>query len=235
MRAVPQPSSGTKPAALCLAQLVHALSVWPPTSSRAHRPPPARSSCPEALCNRAHNLAHTLAHRYSGETIPTEQGHGLLHAGRTPHCGVPVSSGARYQLVLFLISEEHPDLGGRLQAIGAAAGAKGHEYKAAASVKTRDVELSCTVLERALGWNGRDVESWSQLAHNHASEGRHAEAEKCFAKAAELTGGRDFAALVGLAAQRREQEDLEGALKALLQATPPPPLGCFSRGAPIRS
>jgi|TARA_B100000524_G_scaffold128239_1_gene63223 tetratricopeptide (TPR) repeat protein len=189
--------------------------------------------------------------QYSGETIPTERGHALLHAGRTPHCGVPVTSGSRYQLVLFLIGTQQPDLGGRLQAslhthsapfmssppfspyvsppfdqiqaIGAAAGAKGHAYQAPSA--SRDLELSCTLLERALEMNGRDLESWSQLAHNHMAEGRHEAAERCFATAAELSGGRDFAALTDLAAARRTLKQPERALEALLEALgagPPP-------------
>jgi len=47
-----------------------------------------------------------------------------MHAGGLRHCGVPVAQGVRYQLVLFLLSTDHPDVAGRLQAIGAAAGAK---------------------------------------------------------------------------------------------------------------
>eukprot|EP00965_Chrysotila_dentata_P185657 6129358-Pleurochrysis_carterae.AAC.2 len=36
--------------------------------------------------------------QHSGETIAAERGHGVLHAGRIPHCGVPVATGTRCTL-----------------------------------------------------------------------------------------------------------------------------------------
>merc|ERR1719399_2787437 len=57
--------------------------------------------------------------QHSGDTFIASRGQCIMHAGRLPHAGVPVARGTRYQLVLFLISTEFPDIAGRLQAVGA--------------------------------------------------------------------------------------------------------------------
>lgn len=156
--------------------------------------------------------------QHSGATLVPARGEAVLHAGGIPHCGVPVSSGSRYQLVLFLLSVDQPELSGRLQAIGAAAGAKRQGA-------LQDVELSTNVLERALLLNERDAESWSQLAHNAAHREDAKGAEACFEKVVALSGGRDFAALTSLAALQREaSRPLEALtnLRRALEAGPPP-------------
>ena len=56
---------------------------------------------------------------------------------------MPVASGRRYQLVLFILTTEHADVPARLKAIGAAAGAK-------AAGKLMDVGLSTAALARVL-------------------------------------------------------------------------------------
>ena len=113
--------------------------------------------------------------QHSGETVVAGRGEAVMHAGGIPHCGVPVRSGCRYQLVLFLLSTEHADIAGRLKAIGAAAGAKSHG-------ELMDVALSTAVLERACKANAFDGESWSLLAHNKKHAGDLPAAAKAFEK-----------------------------------------------------
>jgi Tfp pilus assembly protein PilF len=158
--------------------------------------------------------------QYSGERLLAPRGAAVMHAGALPHCGVPVSRGTRYQLVLFLLSTAHADVSGRLQAIGAATGAK-------AQKELMDLALSTTVLERAVARNPRDGESWSQLAHNrwHAKDLKGAAA--AFERVLELSGRRDFAALCSLAAVEREAGRAAKALPLLRHAlevgAPPSP------------
>ena len=40
--------------------------------------------------------------QHDDSTVVARRGEALMHAGGIPHCGVPVKSGCRYQLVLFL-------------------------------------------------------------------------------------------------------------------------------------
>ena len=158
--------------------------------------------------------------QHDGATTVLGRGEALVHAGGIPHCGVPVSRGARYQLVLFILSTEHADLSGRLQAIGAASGAK-------AAKPLMDLELSTASLERAIAINPLDAESWSQLAHNRRHAGDNAGAVSAFEQVITLGGGRDFAALCSLAATRTAMGEPETALahleRALSIGAPPSP------------
>jgi cytochrome c-type biogenesis protein CcmH/NrfG len=170
----------------------------------------------------------------TGETIRARRGEALVHAGRIPHSGVPVSRGVRYQLVVFLMSTSHVDLGGRLQAVGAAAGAKRFDgsseqrrraAKAAGGVT--DVALSSKALSLSLKANPRDAETWSQLAHNQWHDGDLAAAARSLAMVLELSGRRDFAALADAAAvsraRERPAEALELLQEALILGAPPSP------------
>jgi hypothetical protein len=163
--------------------------------------------------------------QHSAETLVVDRGEAVMHAGAIPHCGVPVESGVRYQLVLFLLSERHPDVAGRLQAIGAAAGAKkgGTER----DNPLLDLELSSTALEASCRLNPMDAESWSQLAHNRRCAGDLAGAALGFERVLALSGRRDFAALTSLASVRREMGEPEPALAhlqaALAVGAPPSP------------
>ena len=158
--------------------------------------------------------------QHSDTTLVAGRGEAVMHAGAIPHCGVPVASGARYQLVLFVLSTEHADLAGRLKAIGAAAGAK-------AGGPLMDVPLSTDALERACALNPCDTEAWSQLAHNRRHAGDAKGAAAAFERIGELSDRRDFAALVSLAAVRTEQARHADALDALERAlsigAPPSP------------
>ena len=154
----------------------------------------------------------------SGDILLAERGEAVLHAGGLRHCGVPVRSGVRYQLVLFLLSTEHPDVAGRLQAIGAAAGAK---------AGAKDVPLSSVALERASRLNPLDGETWSLLGLNRRHEGDLEGAAAAFERAVAISGRRDFGALVQLAgvrsAQSRPAEALEVLQDALQVGAPPSP------------
>ncbi len=158
--------------------------------------------------------------QHSGEGVVAGRGEVVMHAGGVPHCGVPVASGARYQLVLFLLSTDFPDLCGRLKAIGAASGAK-------AGSALMDVQLSDTALRKALDINPRDAEAWSQLGHNCKHLGDMEGAAEAFETIGKLSGQRDFAALCDLAevrsAQRRPQEALDALQAALSVGAPPSP------------
>ena len=99
--------------------------------------------------------------QHSAQTVVAGRGEVVMHAGGVPHCGVPVSRGARYQLVLFVLSAAYAELPARLKAIGAAAGAK-------ASSSLMDVPFSSAALERSTRLNPLDCEAWSQLAHNRS-------------------------------------------------------------------
>ena len=179
-----------------------------------------------ALSDQADYAGGGTWFEHTDEVIRSACGEGLLHAGGLPHCGVPVSSGTRYVLVLFLLSTTAPMVGGRLQAIGAAAGAKpvlGGGVRA-----PRDLELSCACLERALALNPSDRESWSQLGHNKWHAGDLGGAERCFLEAVKRSGGRDFAALRDCAAVQRAAGEparaLETARAASALGPPPGPL-----------
>ena len=158
---------------------------------------------------------------HSGETLLAERGEAVMHAGGLRHCGVPVASGSRYQLVLFLLSADYPDVAGRLQAIGAAAGAK------ASQGALMDVPLSTKALERAAKLNPCDGETWSLLGYNRRHDTDLEGAATAFQKAVDVSGARDFGALTALAATRSAQERPADALAALRQAlevgAPPSP------------
>lgn len=158
--------------------------------------------------------------QHDGKTIVAGRGEALVHAGGIPHCGVPVDRGARYQLVLFILSTAHADLSGRMQAIGAAAGAK-------AAKPLMDVDLSTAALERAAEINPLDAETWSQFAHNRKHAGDAAGAAAAFERVVSLSHGRDFAALCSLAAVRTSMGDDAAALghleRALAIGAPPSP------------
>mmetsp|Transcript_17158 Transcript_17158/g.56308 ORF Transcript_17158/g.56308 Transcript_17158/m.56308 type:complete len:285 (+) Transcript_17158:794-1648(+) len=161
---------------------------------------------------------------HSGETLVCERGGALLHAGGLPHCGVPVTRGVRHLLVLFLLAAPLPLLAGRLQAIGAAAGTK-PQFFIQPRRRPADLALSSAALQLAIEANPRDAESHSQLGHNFASEDRHADAQRCFEAAVELSRGRDFAALVSLAEAQAAQRQHAAALvslQAALELAPPP-------------
>lgn len=161
--------------------------------------------------------------QHSGQVLSTEQGHGLLHAGRLPHSGVPVGSGVRCQLVLFLISTQHVDRAARLKAVGAAAGAKAGQPGAAAAAV--DESLSTRALLLSAQENPRDAEVWAQLAHNSRARGDTQAAAEQFANVVELSGGRDFAALCNLGWEQQGMGQHEAALNSLalaLQVGAPP-------------
>ena len=158
--------------------------------------------------------------QHSAETVRARRGEAVIHAGGLPHCGVPVSTGSRVQLVLFLLSTAHPQLDGRLQAIGAAAGAK-------AASELMDIELSNWALDAAVRANPLDGESWRQLAHNRRHTGDASGAVDAFERVIQLSADRDFGALCSLAAVHSEQGRPEEALDALQRAitlgAPPSP------------
>lgn len=158
--------------------------------------------------------------QHNGETVVAGRGEAVVHPGILRHCGVPVESGSRYQLVLFILSTEFADLSGRMQAIGAAAGAK-------AAGELMDVALSSSMLEAACKVNPLDTESWSQLAHNRRHDGDLTASARAFERVVDLSGARDFAALCSLAAVRSQQDEHEAALDALERAlslgAPPSP------------
>ena len=160
---------------------------------------------------------------HSRETVLTERGEAVMHAGGLRHCGVPVAEGVRYQLVLFVLSTEHADVAGRLQAIGAAAGAKAAQG-ARAPV---DLELSTAALERACALNPLDGESWSLLGCNRRQQSDLDGAAVAFERAASLSADTDFGALMNLAAVRSAQQRPADALAALQKAlaigAPPSP------------
>ena len=175
------------------------------------------------------NVALTDSSRFTGggtwfqhadEIVVADRGEVVMHAGAVPHCGVPVASGERYQLVLFILTDKHPDLPGRLKAIGAAAGAK-------AASALMDVKLSTTALERSVQLNPMDTEAWNQLGHNKRHDGDLEAAADAFERIGKLSGQRDFAALCSLAAVRSSQSDHGAALEALTRAidigAPPSP------------
>ena len=156
--------------------------------------------------------------QHSGETLASARGEAVVHAGRIAHCGVPVSSGVRHQLVLFLLSTEHAELAGRLQAIGAATGA---------TAGAKDLRLSTASLRRAVAMadGAADGETWKLLGHNHRHAKRLAEAEDCFAMADTLSRGRDFAAKLALAdvqTERGRAADALATLAAAIELGPPP-------------
>ena len=163
--------------------------------------------------------------QHDGAVINCEQGHALVHAGGLVHAGVPVTRGTRHVLVLFLVGAEHPMLSGRMQAVGAAAGAK--PVLGGAPREPRDLALSVAMLERAVKANPCELESWSQLGWNRRHAGDHAEALRCFEKAAALSGGRDFSALAEAASSQlalgRNDDALESARRALEVGPPPGP------------
>ena len=163
--------------------------------------------------------------QHDGAVINCEQGHALVHAGGLVHAGVPVTRGTRHVLVLFLVGAEHPMLSGRMQAVGAAAGAK--PVLGGAPREPRDLTLSVAMLERAVKANPCELESWSQLGWNRRHAGDHAEALRCFEKAAALSGGRDFSALAEAASSQlalgRNDDALESARRALEVGPPPGP------------
>ena len=160
---------------------------------------------------------------HSRETVLTERGEAVMHAGGLRHCGVPVAQGVRYQLVLFLLSTDHPDVAGRLQAIGAAAGAKAAQGGRA----PLDIALSTAALERACALNPLDGESWSLLGCNRRQQSDLDGAARAFERAASLSADTDFGALVNLAAVRSAQQRPADALAALQKAlaigAPPSP------------
>ena len=82
--------------------------------------------------------------QHDGAVINCEQGHALVHAGGLVHAGVPVTRGTRHVLVLFLVGAEPPMLSGRMQAVGAAAGAK--PVLGGAPREPRDLTLSIAML-----------------------------------------------------------------------------------------
>jgi len=49
-------------------------------------------------------VEHHDRFQHDGKEVLCGQGEGLLHAGGLTHCGVPVTKGTRYLLVLFLLA-----------------------------------------------------------------------------------------------------------------------------------
>lgn len=163
--------------------------------------------------------------QHFGDVMRAERGRGLLHAGRLPHCGVPVDTGVRYQLVLFLISADHIDTAARLKAVGAALGAKAADPGGRATGTPVDEPLSTRALRLSLRANPRDAEAWAQLAHNSRWRGDGKAAAHEFAQVVELSGRRDFAALCNLGWEQHMLGKDEDALKILTDALaigPPP-------------
>jgi len=72
----------------------------------------------------------------------------VLHASPLVHSGAPTTRGERYQLVVFAISEQWPDVGGRLQLKGTQMLAQEETAGAAAA------------LEHSIRANGMDSETW---------------------------------------------------------------------------
>ena len=82
---------------------------------------------------------------------PSAEGHGLLHASPLSHCGVPITEGERYVLAVFVISEDHVDVAGRLQAKGV-------------NLRTvSDLGGSAKLLSYAIRANGLDSENWYEV------------------------------------------------------------------------
>ena len=77
-----------------------------------------------ALSERADFTGGGTWFQHSDLTLLADRGECVMHAGGIPHSGVPVASGTRYQLVLFVLSTQFADVAERLKAIGAETGAK---------------------------------------------------------------------------------------------------------------
>lgn len=75
---------------------------------------------------------------------------------------------------MFIISEDHVDLGGRLQA-------KGANLR-----KVSDLEGSAKLLSYAIRANGLDPENWYQLALTHQKRGDLKAAESAYGRAVQL-------------------------------------------------
>ena len=178
-----------------------------------------------ALSERADFTGGGTWFQHNDLTLLADRGEAVMHAGGIPHCGVPVASGARYQLVLFVLSTKFADVAGRLQAIGAASGAKkgGTER----DNPLLDLELSDTALRAASRLNPLDAETWSQLAHNRRRAGELAEACRAFERVVSLSAECDFAALTSLAQVRSELNQPDESLRLLQRAlevgAPPSP------------
>ena len=83
-------------------------------------------------------------------------------------------NGSRYVLAVFIISEDHVDLAGRLQA-------KGANLR-----KVSDLDGSAKLLSYAIRANGLDPENWYQLALTHQKRGDLKAAESAYARSVQL-------------------------------------------------
>lgn len=72
----------------------------------------------------------------------------MLHASPLVHSGAPTTRGERYQLVVFAISEQWPDVGGRLQ------------LKGTQMLAQEETEGAAAALEHSIRANGMDSETW---------------------------------------------------------------------------
>jgi hypothetical protein len=83
-----------------------------------------------------------------GETLAPPKGHGVLHASPLVHAGAPTAAGRRYQLVVFLVSEQWPDVAARLQLAGTS------------MLRGGEVQGAVVSLEHSVRANGMDPETW---------------------------------------------------------------------------
>ena len=67
------------------------------------------------------------------------------------HAALPTTAGQRYQLVVFVLSEDSPDVAGRLQHLGTTMRQAG------------DAPAALAALTHAVRANGLDPETWFQL------------------------------------------------------------------------
>jgi tetratricopeptide (TPR) repeat protein len=108
--------------------------------------------------------------------LQQEQGHVLCHSGGTMHAGNAISSGERWVMVLFVISEEVSQLSRRCHALGLDELSKGNNaearniFQAGLSVAPNDhlvhVDLGRTFLHDGLGWKARKCLAQSISAYS---------------------------------------------------------------------
>lgn len=147
--------------------------------------------------------------QHTNDTYILDKGKALLHAGRIVHSGVPVTSGVRHQLVMFLLSTEHPDL---------CETAKSIDTQLQKEPDEEDTRMSVKVLEEGLRDNDRDCDSWSILARHYYTLGKVDDSMRAFQKVIDLSDGRDFNALYALSKLHNEKGQYEEELSALQRA-----------------
>lgn len=131
--------------------------------------------------------------------LKQEQGHVMCHSGGAMHAGNGITAGERWILVLFVVSEDVPQLSRRCHLMG---------------LEEPDNTEAREIFEAGLSVAPNDHLIYTDLGRTYMKEGKNRKARECLSKSADVYS-LDGKAAIGLAKMLQENRRPRAALRIL--------------------